>query len=306
MIYCILIGVLVDEGQCCFGCLMGFVVYCVVGLFWMLIDLGYMVEDCGDVVFVFGCGQICVNVVVYYLFEIIVWIEVLVVVVSIVMFDGLLIFMGGDYLLFLGMVVGVVSYVDVVGCLFFVIWLDVYSDFYMVEMMILGNLYGMFMVYVVGCVGFDFFLFFFVLVLGENICMFGICLVDLVEYVVFVEIEIIVNDMCVLDEQGIVVLLCVFFDRVCVVNGMLYVSFDVDFFDLFFVFVVGIIVFGGIIFCEVYLVCEFLYEFGLMILLDLVELNLFLDECGKIVWVMVDLVGLLMGCKVFDCLICVF
>lgn len=86
-------------------------------------------------------------------------------------------------------------------------------------------------------------------------------------------------------------------------NGLLYVSFDVDFFDLDIVLVVGMMVFGGIIFCEVYLVMEILYDSGLVILFDLVEFNLFLDDCGKIVCLMVDLIGSLFGCCVFDCLI---
>jgi arginase len=45
---------------------------------------------------------------------------------------------------------------------------------------------------------------------------------------------------------------------------------------------------------------ELLHESGLVTSLDLVELNPFLDERGRTAKLMVDLVGSLMGRKVFD------
>ena len=45
---------------------------------------------------------------------------------------------------------------------------------------------------------------------------------------------------------------------------------------------------------------ELLHESGLVTSLDLVELNPFLDERGRTATLMVDLVGSLMGRKVFD------
>jgi arginase len=47
-------------------------------------------------------------------------------------------------------------------------------------------------------------------------------------------------------------------------------------------------------------VMELLHESALVTSLDLVELNPFLDERGRTAKLMVDLVGSLMGRKVFD------
>ena len=63
---------------------------------------------------------------------------------------------------------------------------------------------------------------------------------------------------------------------------------------------VGTTVPGGTTFREAHLVMELLHESGLVTSLDLVELNPFLDERGRTAKLMVDLVGSLMGRKVFD------
>ena len=63
---------------------------------------------------------------------------------------------------------------------------------------------------------------------------------------------------------------------------------------------VGTIVPGGTTFREAHLVMELLHESGLVTSLDLVELNPFLDDRGMTARLMVDLVGSLMGKKVFD------
>jgi arginase len=57
---------------------------------------------------------------------------------------------------------------------------------------------------------------------------------------------------------------------------------------------------GGITFREAHLVMELLHEQKLVTSLDLAELNPFLDERGRTAKLMVDLVGSLMGRKVFD------
>lgn len=97
--------------------------------------------------------------------------------------------MGGDYVFVFGIVLGMVVFVNFVGWFLFVLWLDVYSDFYIMEMIDSGNLYGMFVVYFMGCDGFEGFLKVEVFVFVKNICMIGLWLVDLVECVVLVEMD---------------------------------------------------------------------------------------------------------------------
>ena len=135
---------------------------------------------------------------------------------------------------------------------------------------------------------------------GGNICMFGIRSVDPAEHAALVAIDITVNDMRVLDEQGIVAPLRTFLDQVAAANGMLHVSLDVDFLDPSIAPAVGTTVPGGATFREAHLVMELLHESGLVTSLDLVELNPFLDDRGRTAKLMVDLVGSLMGRKVFD------
>ena len=106
--------------------------------------------------------------------------------------------------------------------------------------------------------------------------------------------------MRVLDEYGFAVPMRAFLDRVAAANGMLHVSLDVDFLDPSVAPAVGTTVPGGATFREAHLVCELIHESGLMTSLDLVELNPFLDERGRTARMMVDLVGSLMGRKVFD------
>jgi arginase len=83
-------------------------------------------------------------------------------------------------------------------------------------------------------------------------------------------------------------------------GGLLHVSLDVDFLDPSIAPAVGTTVPGGTTFREAHLVMELLHESGLVTSLDLVELNPFLDDRGRTAKLMVDLVGSLMGKKVFD------
>ena len=112
--------------------------------------------------------------------------------------------------------------------------------------------------------------------------------------------DIAINDMRVLDERGIVAPLREFLDQVRAVGGMLHVSLDVDFLDPSIAPAVGTTVPGGTTFREAHLVMELLHESGLVTSLDLVELNPFLDERGRTAKLMVELVGSMMGRKVFD------
>ena len=106
--------------------------------------------------------------------------------------------------------------------------------------------------------------------------------------------------MRVLDESGVVAPLRAFLAKVSAAQGMLHLSLDVDFLDPSIAPAVGTTVPGGATFREAHLVMELLHESGLVTSLDLVELNPFLDERGKTAHLMVDLVGSLMGRKVFD------
>ena len=180
------------------------------------------------------------------------------------------------------------------------LWLDAHSDIHSVETTESGNLHGTPVGYLAGRAGFEAFPPFPAPVPEANICLFGIRSVDPAEHAALEATDIVVNDMRVLDEFGFAVPMRAFLDKVRAANGMLHVSLDVDFLDPSVAPAVGTTVPGGATFREAHLVCELIHESGLMTSLDLVELNPFLDERGRTARMMVDLVGSLMGRKVFD------
>ncbi|MFN3274550.1 MAG: arginase [Paracoccus sp. (in: a-proteobacteria)] len=300
MTHCILIGAPVDEGQRRPGCLMGPAAYRTAGLATTLSALGHGVEDRGDVAPTGIGAETCANPAVHHLPETIAWTRALLEATQAAMADGMPMIMGGDHSLALGTVAGVAAHAASVGRPLFVIWLDAHSDFHTVASTTSGNLHGTPMAYASGLPGFDPFPPFPAPIPGENICMFGIRSVDPAEYAAMQPTEITVNDMRVLDEQGIVAPLRGFLDRVRAAGGLLHVSLDVDFLDPSIAPAVGTTVPGGATFREAHLVMELLHESGLVTSLDLVELNPFLDERGRTAKLMVDLVGSLMGRKVFD------
>lgn len=300
MTHCILIGAPVDEGQKQAGCLMGPMAYRVAGIAATLRELGHTVEDRGDVVPQPGRGQTHANAAIHHLPETIAWTEALSAAALAAMPDGMPVFMGGDHSLSLGTVAGVAAHAKAAGRPQFVIWLDAHSDFHTFETTTSGNLHGTPMAYAAGRPGFAPLPPFPSVVPAANICMFGIRSVDPAEGAALQQTDIIVNDMRVLDERGIVAPLREFLDRVHAEHGMLHVSLDVDFLDPSIAPAVGTTVPGGATFREAHLVMELLHESGLVTSLDLVELNPFLDDRGRTAKLMVDLMGSLMGRKVFD------
>lgn len=99
-------------------------------------------------------------------------------------------------------------------CFLFVLWFDVYFDFYMFESMVSGNLYGMLFVFVCGFFGFDvvFGVFLVNLVFFEWVEFLGVCFIDDVECWFFLEYGVGVSDMWWIDEEGIGLILGLFLE----------------------------------------------------------------------------------------------
>ena len=297
----ILIGAPIDSGQKRAGCLMGPAAYRVAGIAAAIRDQGHSVEDWGDL----SLGDLpvvaCANPVVHSMSETVGWTEALMARVDDALSEGgFPVILGGDHSLALGSVAGAAAYAARVGRPLYLIWLDAHSDFHTPLTTTSGNLHGTPLAYIAGRDGFDGFAPFPAPVRADRICLYGIRSVDPAEHAALLQHDIAINDMRLLDERGIVAPLREFLDKVRAEGGMLHVSLDVDFLDPFIAPAVGTTVPGGITFREAHLVMELLHECGLVTSLDLVELNPFLDERGKTAQLMVDLVGSLMGKKVFD------
>ncbi len=89
-------------------------------------------------------------------------------------------------------------------------------------------------------------------------------------------------------------------ERVRARNGVLHVSFDVDFLDPAVAPGVGTTVPGGATYREAHLIMELLHDSDLVRSVDIVELNPFLDERGRTARVAVELVGSLFGLQITD------
>ena len=298
---CILIGAPIDEGQRRPGCVMGPAAYRVAGLAAAIRDLGHGVEDWGDVALPALREVTCPNPAVHDLAEVIGWTEVLADKVEDALSQGgMPILLGGDHSLALGSVAGAASHAKRQHRPLFLLWLDAHSDFHTPMTTTSGNLHGTPVAYIAGREGFAPFPPFPAPIPAERICLYGIRSVDPAEHAALLKADIAINDMRVLDEHGIVAPLRAFLTKVHEVGGMLHVSLDVDFLDPSIAPAVGTTVPGGTTFREAHLVMELLHESGLVTSIDLVELNPFLDERSRTAKLMVDLVGSLMGRKVFD------
>ena len=301
MANCILIGAPIDEGQRRPGCLMGPAAYRVAGLAAAIRDLGHGVTDWGDLALPELRDVICPNPAVHSLAEVVGWTEVLADKVEDALADGgLPVVMGGDHSLALGSVAGAAAHARREGRPLFLLWLDAHSDFHTPMTTTSGNLHGTPVAYIAGRGDFDAFPPFPAPIPAGRMCLYGIRSVDPAEHSALLEHDIAITDMRVLDEHGIVAPLRAFLERVEAEQGMLHVSLDVDFLDPSIAPAVGTTVPGGTTFREAHLVMELLHESGLVTSLDLVELNPFLDDRGMTARLMVDLVGSLMGKKVFD------
>lgn len=299
--HCILIGAPVDTGQRRAGCLMGPAAYRVAGIARALEALGHRVSDRGDIAPAPVPEEpACTNPAVHHLSETLGWTQALAGAgLEAMTSGGMPVFMGGDHSLSLGSVAGMATHARACDRPLFVLWLDAHSDFHTPESTDSGNLHGTPLAYIAGR-PFAPFPPFPAPVPAENICLFGIRSVDPAEHASLLAHDIAINDMRVIDEQGITAPLRAFLDRVAAANGLLHVSLDVDFLDPAIAPAVGTTVPGGATFREAHLVMELLHDSDLVTSVDMVELNPFLDDRGRTAHLMVDLLASLMGRKVFD------
>jgi arginase len=109
-----------------------------------------------------------------------------------------------------------------------------------------------------------------------------------------------IADMRRIDEFGVGVLMRDVIERVRARDGVLHVSFDVDFLDPDLAPGVGTTVPGGATYREAHLVMELLHDSGLLVAADVVELNPFLDERGRTARTAVELVASLFGQQITE------
>ena len=298
---CILIGAPTQEGAGRMGCDMGPSAYRTAGIREALADLGFVVEDRGNVSPAASRSLAHANPAIRNLSAYDAWTRSLAAAADDASGDGMPIFLGGDHSLSAGSIAGLARRACREGREIFVLWLDAHADFHTLDTTTSGNLHGTPLAYVTGRKGFE----------GtlppvdapvrpEHVCMIGLRSVDPAERAAMIQAGVTAHDMRAVDEIGIAPLLRGFLERVEAADGLLHVSLDVDFLDPDIAPAVGTTVPGGATFREAHLVMEMLHDSARVSSLDLVELNPFLDERGRTALLMVDLAASLMGRKILD------
>jgi len=212
------------------------------------------------------------------------------------------IFLGGDHSLSMGSVNGVARHWQEAGRDLFVLWLDAHADYNTPETTLSANMHGMSAAFLCGEAGLDG-------LLGDEprarlnpdqLELFGVRSIDKLEKDLLRLRRVSIVDMRAIDEFGVGVLIRRVIDKVRARNGVLHVSFDVDFLDPDIAPGVGTTVPGGATYREAHLVMELLHDSGLVRSVDIVELNPFLDERGKTARAAVELIGSLFGQQIAD------
>jgi arginase len=299
-----LLGIPIEIGASQAGTLMGPAALRTAGIARVLEQLGLTVEDHGDLArpaATASDGPPPANA--KYYDEIKDWVRALSERAwSIAESGAIPIFMGGDHSLSMGSVNGVARYWQQQDRPLFVLWLDAHADYNTPATTLTGNMHGMSAAFLCGEPGLD-------SLLGDQprasitpdrLDLFGIRSIDPLEKSLVRERGIAIADMRAIDEFGVGVLIRRVIERVKARNGVLHLSFDVDFLDPAVAPGVGTTVPGGATYREAHLVMELLHDSGLVRSADIVELNPFLDERGRTARVAVELIGSLFGVQITD------
>jgi arginase len=296
-----LIGVPLEEGSGRGGCAMGPAALRIAGIAQALVDLGYTVEDRGDLrpepardlpvmerarkLDVVGAFTRTIEAETY----------------DAASAGAVPVLLGGDHSLSMGSVSGMARHAQEVGRPLFVLWLDAHSDFNAPDTSPSGNIHGMPVAFFCGKAEFA-----PILPAGrplvdpKNVYQVGIRSVDDQERKLISENAVNVFDMRAIDEDGMGSIMKRILADVRAAGALLHVSLDVDFLDPDVAPGVGTTVPGGATFREAHLIMELLHDSGLVSSLDLVELNPFLDDRGRSARVMVDLAASLFGKRILD------
>jgi arginase len=299
-----LLGVPIEIGAGQAGTLMGPAALRTAGIARVLEQLGHAIEDHGDIARPVITAADAPPANAKYYDEVNAWIRVLSVRAFAIARSGAIpIFMGGDHSLSMGSVNGVARYwQQEQNRPLFVLWLDAHADYNTPATTLTGNMHGMSGAFLCGEPGLDDLLGdgVRVSISPDQLDLFGIRSIDPLEKQLVRDRRIAIADMRAIDEFGVGVLIRKVIERVKAKNGVLHLSFDVDFLDPSIAPGVGTTVPGGATYREAHLIMELLHDSGLVRSVDIVELNPFLDERGRTARVAVELIGSLFGLQITD------
>lgn len=299
-----LLGAPIDMGASQRGTLMGPAALRTAGLATVLEGLGLAVDDHGDlsIADVADCTDAAPAMANHYR-EIQRWTRLLSRRgYEIARTGATPIFLGGDHSLSMGSVNAMARYWQERGRDLFVLWLDAHADYNTPATTITANMHGMSAAFLCGEAGLDG-------LLGaeprasiapDRLELFGTRSIDRLEKDLMRARNVRIVDMREIDEFGVGVPIRRLIERVKERDGLLHVSFDVDFLDPCVAPGVGTTVPGGATYREAHLIMELLHDSDLVRSVDIVELNPFLDERGRTARTAVELIGSLFGQQIID------
>ena len=298
-----LLGIPIEIGASQAGTLMGPAALRTAGIARVLEQLGFSIEDHGDLAISKVVSDRPPPENAKFYDEVKTWVRSLSERAFMLARSGSIpIFMGGDHSLSMGSVNGVARHWQQQGRPLFVLWLDAHADYNTPDTTITGNMHGMSSAFLCGEGGLEG-------LLGDQprvsippdqLDLFGVRSIDPLEKKLVHDRRVAIADMRALDEFGVGVLIRRVIERVRARDGVLHLSFDVDFLDPAVAPGVGTTVPGGATYREAHLIMELLHDSGLVRSIDIVELNPFLDERGRTARVAVELIGSLFGLQITD------
>ncbi len=294
--YCTILGAPIGTGAGYIGCQLGPDTLRVAGLPKMLAELGYKVEDHGNIT-LNDIVEVSHSFSAKNLATAVAWTKKLQdAAYRIVKKDGFSIFLGGDHSVAFGTIPAVAKYAKQQGRPLFVLWIDAHTDFHALDTSGSGNIHGMPVAYITGDRSFDgYFPVLAVKLDVANLCIMGLRSVDPLERKRLTAAGITAYDMRKIDEMGVQAILQPFLENIKAVNGILHISLDVDGLDPEIAPAVGTTVAGGLTFREAHLIMEMVHDSGLARSLDIVELNPLLDNQAKTSKLLIDLTASLLG-----------
>lgn len=299
---CTLIGFPIESGAGRRGSLMGPDALRVAQLAETIRDLGFEVHDLGNTAAPRDVPQVAGPDHLVLLSETVAWTHVIhEAAYELARSESFPIFMGGDHSMAAGTLTAVSRAAAEKNRPLFVLWLDAHPDMNTLGSTVSGHLHGTPMAYAMGQDSFEGIF----PPVGDpiepaNVCMMGLRSIDPPEHALIHELGVDVWDMRRIDEEGVQGAISAFLNRVRAANGLLHVSFDVDFLDPEIAPAVGTTVPGGATFREAHLIMEHLADSDLVTSLELTELNPFLDIRGRTADLIVDLTASLLGKRVLD------
>ncbi|MEJ2193474.1 MAG: arginase [Ignavibacteriaceae bacterium] len=296
-----IIGFPMDLGADRRGVDMGPSALRIAGLQTKLENLGYDVNDTGDINIEIMERQKIQNLKLKYLDEILKTSKLLASRVEKVLDKGEFpLCIGGDHSMALGTIAGISSYCKRKGLKLGVIWIDAHTDMNTEETTPSGNIHGMPLAASLGLgneklvnlYGFS------PKLEPQNCALIGIRSIDDAEKKSIKKMHIPISTMADIDKTGIYRIMVRILKHFRKSVDHIHISFDVDSVDPGIASGVGTPIPGGLSYREAHLVMESIAECGCMSSLDIAEVNPILDSQNKTAIFTTDLIASSMGQRI--------